>query len=357
VTFTASNALSGSATTHITIAEQAVNHPPVVTAPATQSVNEGQLLTFTVTATDADGDHVTLTASGVPSGATFTDNGDNTGTFSWMPGSTQSGTYTVTFNGDDGHGGTATATTVITVNDVTGGAFTATAKLVGNFNSHRRFLCFHIVPTSDSWDIRNVDLSSVQLNFGGGSLQALAMQTHLDTDCEDEGEEDCEDCGTGTDRATNHRAAGDCTTQLHACFMMSDVVALFGGDVPGNLASATITGNLTTGGTFTATLGAPRVAGKTNAKSSLKSRARPNPLNPKTDLSFTLASAGHVRVSVFDARGRLVKTLLDENRSAGENVVSWDGSDAKGGHVASGVFFFRVEALGSKDIVRVTVLK
>jgi hypothetical protein len=323
-----------------------------VTAPATQTVDEGQLLSFTVTATDADGDHVTLTASGVPSGATFTDNGNNTGTFSWMPGSTQSGTYSVTFAGDDGNGGTGTATTVITVNDVTGGAFTATAKLVGNFNSHRRFLCFHIVPTAGSFDLQNVDLASIQLNFGGGTLTALAPQTHLDTSCDEE--EDCDECGT--DRQHSQHAAGDCTPQLHACFLMSDVASLFGGDIPENLASATITGNLSTGGTFTATIGAPRVAGA-NAKGAFKSKAKPNPLNPKTDLTFTLPAAGHVRVTLFDARGRLVKTLLDENRPAGANVVAWDGSDAKGGHVSSGVYFFRVEGFGSKEMVRVTVLK
>jgi len=354
VTFTASNALSGSATTHIVISEpQPGNQAPVVTAPATQSVNEGQLLTFTVSATDADGDHVTLTASNVPSGATFTDNGNNTGTFSWTPNSTQSGTYTVTFTGTDGNGGTGTATTVITVNDVTGGgSFTATAKLVGNFNPHRRFLCFHITPTAGSFDIGTVDLASVTLNFNGQTLTALASQTHVESSC-DTTETECEDCGEegGT-------SSGGCTTQLHACFLMSDVAALLG-NIPDNLASITITGNLTGGGTFTATTGAFRVAGKgsNNGVGQLKSKAHPNPLNPRTELTFTLASAAHVRVSVFDAQGRLVKTLLDGNRPAGENTVPWDGSNARGSRVASGVFFFRIEALGTKEIVRVAVLK
>ena len=64
-----------------------------------------------------------------------------------------------------------------------------------------------------------------------------------------------------------------------------------------------------------------------------------------------------MRVSPFDARGRLVKQLLNENRPAGENVVAWDGSNGSGGRVASGVFYFRVEALGGREIVRVTVHK
>jgi len=111
---------SGSASTVITVTGGAPeNHPPVVTAPSTEQVDEGASLSFTVTASDPDGDPVAVSASSVPEGATFTDNGNNTGTFSWMPGSTQSGGYVVAFSGNDGHGATGTASTAITVHDVT----------------------------------------------------------------------------------------------------------------------------------------------------------------------------------------------------------------------------------------------
>jgi len=104
-TFTASNALSGSASTAITVNN--LNNDPVVTAPATASVDEGVNLSFAVSATDADGDDVTLSAPILPIGASFTDGGAgvNTGTFSWTPGFNQSGGYGVTFTGNDGHGG------------------------------------------------------------------------------------------------------------------------------------------------------------------------------------------------------------------------------------------------------------
>ena len=120
VAFTASNALSGSATTAITVNH--VNNCPVVTAPATASTDEGVLLMFNITATDADGEHVTLTATGLPTGATFTDNANNSGTFSWTPDFTAAALspYTVTFHGSDGHAGCtgSMASTVITVNNV-----------------------------------------------------------------------------------------------------------------------------------------------------------------------------------------------------------------------------------------------
>jgi PKD repeat protein len=118
VTFTATNTLSGSASTAITVGNQ--NQNPIVTAPATASVDEGSLLSFVVSATDADGDDVTLSAPILPLGASFTDGGAGsmTGTFSWTPGFNQAGPYSVTFNGSDGNGGSGSASTSITVNNV-----------------------------------------------------------------------------------------------------------------------------------------------------------------------------------------------------------------------------------------------
>ncbi|HYJ33164.1 MAG TPA: putative Ig domain-containing protein [Candidatus Binatia bacterium] len=385
VVFTASNALSGSATTHIHVVDvTGVNTNPDVTAPATQSVNEGQMVTFTVTATDANGDHVTLTASNVPSGATFTDNGNNTGTFTWTPGSTQSGSYTVTFTGNDGHGGTDAASTVITVNDVTGGGgggTEATAKLLGAFNSHRKFLCFRIDPVNNGFDVRNVDLTTIRFSFGGTTIDAMTGKTSLDWSCESDSESDGEDrdaaallhkdggwdgdgdCGECDHEDCPSDTTG-CTVSLRACFAMSDLRGLFGDQsIPDNLASATITGSLSTGGTFTATLGAPKVAGnggdngKGHEKHALHAKATPNPLNPQTKLTFTLSQAGRVRVLVYDARGRYVKTLLDENRYAGAQTLTWDGSDAHSRKVSSGMYLFRIVAPEGQDIQRVTVLK
>jgi parallel beta-helix repeat protein len=116
VTFTASNALSGSSSTTITVAN--VDQAPVVTAPPTASVAENALLTVNVTAADPDNDAITsLTATGLPAGATFTAAVDNkSGTLSWTPGSTQSGTYSVTFTASNALSGSSTTT--LTVTDV-----------------------------------------------------------------------------------------------------------------------------------------------------------------------------------------------------------------------------------------------
>src|SRR5204863_5608517 len=68
VTFTASNALSGSATTVLTVTNS--DRAPTVTAQATATVAENASLTVSVTAADLDGDAIgSLTATGLPSGA------------------------------------------------------------------------------------------------------------------------------------------------------------------------------------------------------------------------------------------------------------------------------------------------
>ncbi len=106
VTFTAQNARTGTASTTI-----AVDRPPVVIAPATANATENALLTFTVTASDPDGQPITaLTASGLPAGATFVPDGTNTsGTFMWTPPfSAAPGPYAITFTAQNGVPGSAT---------------------------------------------------------------------------------------------------------------------------------------------------------------------------------------------------------------------------------------------------------
>jgi len=79
---------------------------PVLTVPSAQTVSEGALLTFSVSATDADGQTVDLRASNLPGDATFVDNRNNTGSFSWTPTFFDAGFYVVFFLADDTFGGT-----------------------------------------------------------------------------------------------------------------------------------------------------------------------------------------------------------------------------------------------------------
>src|SRR5439155_1511067 len=116
-TFTAQNALAGSATTSITV--NGVDHAPVVSAPASVAVAENAPLSFTVTAADPDSQTITsLTAANLPAGATFTPNGANTGgTFAWTPGYSDAGSDTVTFTASNTLSGSAVTVITITNTD------------------------------------------------------------------------------------------------------------------------------------------------------------------------------------------------------------------------------------------------
>lgn len=70
----------------------------------------------------------------------------------------------------------------------------------------------------------------------------------------------------------------------------------------------------------------------------------PNPFNPSTRVDFSLASPGRVKLTIFDVAGRRVRTLLDEHRAAGHHDLEWNGRDDSGRRLASGVYFYRLEA-------------
>jgi hypothetical protein len=89
--------------------------PPSLQLPGPQTVSEGTLLTFNVSATDPDGQTVELRASNLPTGASFVDHHNNTGTFSWTPNTDQAGSYQVFFLADDTFGGTANGSVSIDV--------------------------------------------------------------------------------------------------------------------------------------------------------------------------------------------------------------------------------------------------
>lgn len=97
-----------------------INAPdnPIIDVITDKEVNENQLLEFIIHATDADGGHLTLRMENAPEGATFNDNEDETGKFSWTPSYNQAGVYNVRFIAEDETGLTGLRTAKITVKDV-----------------------------------------------------------------------------------------------------------------------------------------------------------------------------------------------------------------------------------------------
>jgi hypothetical protein len=83
----------------------------------------------------------------------------------------------------------------------------------------------------------------------------------------------------------------------------------------------------------------------------------PNPFAGSTTVRYALPSAGHVKLEVFDVEGRLVSVLVDETQSAGMKSAVWEGTDARGSEMPSGVYFYRLTACGEERNLKMLLLK
>lgn len=68
----------------------------------------------------------------------------------------------------------------------------------------------------------------------------------------------------------------------------------------------------------------------------------PNPFNPITTISYTLATEGHVKLEVFNVLGQRVVSLVDEHQEVGKHEIYWDSKDENGSTVASGIYIYRM---------------
>ncbi len=83
----------------------------------------------------------------------------------------------------------------------------------------------------------------------------------------------------------------------------------------------------------------------------------PNPFNPQTNISFALANDSHVSLDVYDLLGRRVVRLIDEKMNAGSYTVTWDGRDAGGNEISSGIYFYRLSTEQGVRQEKMTLLR
>jgi len=84
----------------------------------------------------------------------------------------------------------------------------------------------------------------------------------------------------------------------------------------------------------------------------------PNPFNPRTTVSYTVPARGPVTVSIYDARGSRVATLVNSaEHAAGAYTTEWNGRSVGGATVSSGVYFARIEQNGSVRSKKMVMLK
>ncbi|MCK4537818.1 MAG: T9SS type A sorting domain-containing protein [Candidatus Krumholzibacteria bacterium] len=81
----------------------------------------------------------------------------------------------------------------------------------------------------------------------------------------------------------------------------------------------------------------------------------PNPFNPNTTIRFNLKAKGQVSLKIYNVAGQLVRSLTNEVWEAGSHTIDWNGRNDLGSSVASGVYFYRIEA-GEFESTRKMVL-
>jgi hypothetical protein len=83
----------------------------------------------------------------------------------------------------------------------------------------------------------------------------------------------------------------------------------------------------------------------------------PNPFNPSTTITFSLAETMQARLAIYDAGGALVKTLICGSLGRGAHSINWNGSSNSGAPIASGVYFYRITAGNETSTKKILLLR
>ena len=242
-------------------------------------------------------------------------------------------TLTVTDNGTPALSNTATTTATISAanQNVAARVFrlkTSPIQVQGANGTH----CFQIEPIAGDFALANVDLTSIIMIYGTAQAPAITGKTVINSDSDHNG-----------------------IQELQACWRASTMAPLFAAFPLGNTTvTVTVEGNLLTGGKFSGTV-TFRVKKDEDGE---HVAIAPNPLNPVSKLSFTTLKPGSVKVEMFDAQGRLVRTILNESLlAAGYHEATIDGRGQRGEKLASGVYFVRGATADRTFRISLTILK
>ena len=310
------------------------------------TLNAGASGTLNVSASDPDqacgGPAPALSVAGWTGGAalqaSMSDGGNGSGTLQVTASTQASGSYIVTLRATDGTypSATADAPVAVTVIPATAGAvaraWTDSDPLRLDIGKPRER--FYLEPIGSSFDIGSVVLASIALSAeqGSGTVPSIAPLPDRFV--------------LGQDRDQNG------VSELRMEFGKDQLRELLAFVQPGT-ASLTLSAMLTDGRTVSATVASEVVPARQRAIQ----RLGPNPLNPEAVLTVHLSRDGMLRVRVFDVSGRMVRTLVDEWRAAGDHDLRFNGRRDDGTSLSSGRYYLRVEAADAVDTGSVTIMK
>lgn len=295
----------------VTITVNDVNRTPTISLnPAGPfTVAEGQLLTFDVVASDPDTDNtLTLSASGVPSGATFV---ASTGKFSWTPLFNQAGSYTVLFTVKDNKNAVATVPATITVT---------------NTNTPPSFAVAGAKQMPDTTILggKNLIFTYKAIDVEGDNISYFLQ------DPKPEGAIIVSSTGVFGWKPSNKQAG-----KWQIVVLASDGVF----STPSRIAYVTVIPDT-------------KVEGEEVPVSFELYQNYPNPFNPTTSIKFALPKESQVKLSVYTILGQEVATLVNSVMSAGYHTVNFDASK-----LPSGMYIYKIDAGSFSQIKKMLLMK
>jgi len=365
------------------------NSAPVVTAPTEKTILAGDLLTFNITAYDADGDGITFGVRALPSGATF----DSTGSrqFSWRPSRSQANKdYVVHFIARDQYLAADTADVKIRVQSLNQApsidsfepadttltryynqpiTFKILASDVDNddltyewwindlFAGTETILIFQPEPdyfpaenivsitVSDGkvsktlrWHVHLQASDAVRLS----AFQALPQKTGILLKWQTAGEND--NLGFKVLRSESEKgvfeviSAAMIPANSTGFYSYFDDRAQAGGTYYYKLQDVDRGGLSSMHGPVSAMVPLPA--------SLALAQNYPNPFNPTTTICYELPAAAEVELTIFNIAGQRIRSLVQGDQTAGLHQVVWDGRDDQGISVPSGVYCYRMRSGG-----------
>ena len=83
----------------------------------------------------------------------------------------------------------------------------------------------------------------------------------------------------------------------------------------------------------------------------------PNPFNPTTTIEYNVPKQSLVKIEIYNMLGQRIRTLIDQNRPAGNYSIMWNAKDDSGANVASGMYFYRMNAGDFSALRKLVLLK
>ncbi|MGI6198854.1 MAG: FlgD immunoglobulin-like domain containing protein, partial [Candidatus Cloacimonadaceae bacterium] len=83
----------------------------------------------------------------------------------------------------------------------------------------------------------------------------------------------------------------------------------------------------------------------------------PNPFNPTTNIAYSLKETAKVKIEIYNLKGQLVKTLVNDTLPKGEHRTTWNGQDQHGNSVSSGIYFYKMQVGDYTSTMKMMLMK